>query len=159
MKTIAYKITTFIVKPQVLAVETTASGLILLYMKDVALLTFKFTIPTLFIIFADLIWGIQAAKFRKEKVTFSTATRRTFNKILAYTCWILFSSSIGITYQMDNLPMISMLLVFILEGCSCINNALEPHGKNLSISALLRVIGRKKDLEGLDEIIEDKDKD
>ncbi len=151
-------ITTFISNPKMLLLESTVGALLVHYVENLMLDSMKFIIPTLIVIIADLVWGIQAAKGRKEKVTFSSAFRRTFNKILGYSCWILFSVSMGLTYDYEMLPLIMMALVFIIEGSSCVNNVLEKSNKQISITGLLRLIGKKKNLEGLEEVIEDKNK-
>lgn len=150
--------TNLISNPKMLLLESSVGALLVHYIENLALDSLKFIIPTLLVIFADLVWGIQAARGRKEKVTFSSAFRRTFNKILGYSCWILFSVALGITYDYAMLPLIMMALVFIIEGSSCVNNVLEKSNKQISITGLLRLIGKKTNHEGLEDIIEEKDK-
>lgn len=148
--------TNFIANPKILLIETTMGFTLVHYVQDVFVDACTYIMPTLFVIFADLFWGIQAAKHRKERVTFTTAFRRTANKIVGYSCWILFASSLGITYNHKMLPALMMAIVFILEGSSCLNNILEKKGLQISIKGILSLIGRKTNHEGLEDVIENK---
>lgn len=150
------EITNFISEPKMLIIETSIGAMLMHYVENLLMDSLKFIIPTLFVIIADLVWGVQSAKKRKERVTFSSALRRTFNKMLGYSCWILFSTAMGLTYAYANLPLVMMSMVFIIEGCSCANNILEKSNKQISITGILKVIGKKKNLEGLEEVIEEK---
>lgn len=149
--------TNLISNPKMLLLESSIGAMLIHYVENLVVDSLKFIIPTLFVIVADLVWGIQAAQGRKERVTFSTAFRRTFNKVLGYSCWILFSVAMGLTYNYEMLPLIMMALVFIIEGSSCVNNVLEKSNKQISITGLLKLIGRKTNHEGLEDIIEKKD--
>ena len=51
------------------------------------------------LIVLDLLWGIRAAKYRKERVTFSRAFRRTMSKTFDYLCWILIASGIALAFD------------------------------------------------------------
>lgn len=149
-------ITNFISNPKMLLLESSIGAMLIHYVENLVVDSMRFIIPTLFVIVADLVWGIQSAKKRRERVTFSSAFRRTFNKILGYSCWILFSAAMGLTYDYERLPLAMMSLVFIIEGCSCVNNILEKSNKQISITGLLKLIGKKTNHEGLEEVIEDK---
>lgn len=149
-------ITSIIADPKMLLIETTVGAALLHYLKEIETETLFYAVPTIFVIFADLYWGICAAIKRKERVTVTSAFRRTFNKIIGYSCWIVFSVSIGITYDISALPKLMMLLVFILEGSSCANNILDKYNKRISVKGILSVIGKKRGYDGFENIIEDK---
>ena len=149
-------VTHFVANPKILLIETTLGVTLLHYIEDVFGIACIYIIPTLCVILADLIWGIQAAKHRKERITFSSAFRRTTNKIIGYSCWVLFASSLGITYNYKMLPAIMMGLIFIIEGSSCLNNILEKRGLQISIKGILALIGRKTNHEGLEDVVEHK---
>ena len=97
-----------------------------------------FALAGLIIVFADLRFGIEAAKVRKEVVRRSRAVRRTFNKIVDYTCWILLASSLDHALgEPFNIPILSamiMLVVFGVEVNSCFSNYFEAKGKKIKVN-------------------------
>lgn len=158
MRMIFKAITNIISHPKILILESAVGITVIHYFQDIIMEAVIYLFPTIFVVIADLFWGIQAARTRKEKVTFSSAVRRTFNKIVGYGCWILFCTAMGVTYHYKLLPALMMVVVFTLEGSSCINNILERSDKQLSIHGVLKLIGKKTHYEGLEDCIEDKDK-
>lgn len=129
----------------------------MLYLQELAYQALLWFLPCCFVVLADLVAGMQAAKFRGERVTFSTACRRTVNKALCYIAWILFCCCLDKQYGANWPAWLGMGFVFFVEGCSFIGNILEPKGYVLSIKGILRVIGTRHNADGLEEIVEKKD--
>ena len=115
-------------------------------------------IPCLAIIFADLMAGCHAAKFRKEEIRFSTACRRTVNKIVCYGSWIITCVALNYKYGTHLMAPTGMAIIFLIEGFSFFTNLLEPKGLQLSWRGVLRIVGKKHNLEGLEDVIEKTDK-
>lgn len=94
----------------------------------------------LVLIIADLRFGIRAARYRKERIKFSTAGRRTMNKFIDYSCWItlsvVFDTVITAPLYIPCFKLAVLLLVFGLEIESCFTNFLEARGLKLKISLL-----------------------
>lgn len=113
-------------------------------------------IPVIMIIFADLVTGVGAARARGEDIRFSKGARRTINKFLSYSCWIICCVALDQRYGTHWCTWVGMGLVFLIEGTSFFSNLLEPHGISLSIKGLLRIIGGKLKVDNLDDIIDRK---
>lgn len=128
----------------------------MLYLQELTYQAVLWFLPCCFVILADLASGIPAARFRGEKVTFSTACRQTLNKTLCYLAWTLFACSINQLYDSHMPTLVGMGIIFLIEACSFFGNILEPKGYELSIKGILHVIGRRHDTEGLENIVEKK---
>lgn len=111
----------------------------------------------LVIIIVDLRFGVSAARKRGETVRFSRAIRRTINKIVDYTCWILLAGVIGQAFgepfHIPLLPLIMLLVVFGCEINSCFSNYFEAKGKRVSVD-IFKFFAKKMDI----IIIEKEDK-
>lgn len=118
---------------------------------------FWWFVPCLFVILADLSSGIHSAKKRGDNVRFSSAARRTGNKIVCYLCWIIFCVGVAKNFNNHTICLAGMAFVFLIEGISFINNILEPKGIHLSLRNIIKVFGRRKGFDGLEEIIERND--
>lgn len=77
------------------------------------------------LVLLDLIWGVRAARFRHERVTFSRAFRRTMAKCADYICWIIIAASIALAFEAKILEWIILGLVMGNELISIIGNYLE----------------------------------
>ena len=76
-----------------------------------------FALAGLIIVFADLRFGIEAARVRKEVIRRSRAIRRTFNKIVDYTCWILLASSLDHALgEPFNVPILSAMICLAISS-------------------------------------------
>ena len=73
----------------VVAVGSGISATAVAFMQSAVLRMIPYAVPALVIIALDLLYGIKAAKHRKERVRFSTACRRTVSKIVSYICWLI----------------------------------------------------------------------
>jgi len=123
-------------------------------LRDSVFEAFWWFVPCLFVILADLSSGIHSAKTRGERVRFSGAARRTVNKMTCYLCWIIFCVGISKNFHSEKICLAGMAIVFLIEGVSFINNLLEPKGIHLSLRNIIRVFGKRKGFDGLEEIIE-----
>lgn len=116
----------------------------------------KWLIPVIMIILADLVTGVSAAKARGEAVRFSKGARRTINKLMSYSCWLICCVALNQCYGTHWIAWVGMGAVFLIEGISFFSNLLEPHGLKLSVTGILRVIGGKFHVDNLDDIINKK---
>lgn len=143
--------------PLVVLAHAVLGTSLMVYLQDAAYQALLWFLPCMFVILADLVAGVQAARHRKERVTFSTGCRRTVNKALCYIAWILFCVCMNKQYESTLPTFLGVGFVFFVEGCSFIGNILEPKGYSLSIKALLLMIGKRHNAEGLEDVIEKKD--
>lgn len=130
---------------------------LLIYLQDAALLAFKWFIPCLALILADLVSGVHAAHYRGETVKISSALRRTLNKTMCYLVWVIAAVTLTILASSNLYVSVMMGVVVLIEGASFVSNLLEPHGLRLSIRGLLKVVGGKTGAQGLEEVIEKKE--
>lgn len=149
------RFTAIITSPPALAIQTVVGSTALFYMQDASLEAIKWILPSIAAILLDLKCGLDAARFRGEKVRFSTARRRTGNKIIAYSCWIFLAASLKISFCLDWIAPLVMGFVIVIELASAVNNYLEPKKKRLNLKGLFSFIGKKTGNEGLENIIEE----
>lgn len=113
-----------------------------------------FALAALVIIFVDLKFGVQAAYKRGDKVRFSRAVRRTFNKIMDYVAWILvagtFGKAFGGVFGVEFLPAIVLLVIFGLELNSCFANYFEIHDKKFRVD-IFKYFAKKMDIIDVDD--------
>lgn len=95
------------------------------------------------IIVLDLLYGIRAAKYRGEKVRWSTAIRRTVDKTVGYVMWCAAAVMIAQLFEVAWLDKVILGLVYGNELISVIGNYLETKGVTLSVGALWNLIFRK----------------
>lgn len=116
-----------------------------------------FFILALVLIAADLWFGIQAAKKRNERIKASRAIRRTLNKVVDYTCWILLAGTLGLAFgepfDIKILPAIVMCIVVGVEFESCVVNYFESKGKHVRFN-WKKLFGKKAETM-LDGVIEE----
>lgn len=113
-----------------------------------------FLLLGLILIFADLRFGIAAAKKRGEKIRISRAGRRTINKIVDYLCWILVAGAMGkafgIPFNIPVLPAITLLVVCGLEINSVFMNYFEARGKKVKVN-IFKYFAKKTDIIDVEE--------
>lgn len=84
------------------------------------------------LVFADLRFGILAARSRREEIRPSRAWRRTLNKMVDYLCWVTLAEMCSRTFGITlGAPVVSIAMLFIIYGIelnSCVNNYLEYKG-------------------------------
>lgn len=120
---------------------------------------FWWFIPCLAIIGADLSSAYNAKKAKDGNWRWTTAARRTINKIICYICWIIFCVSLNHQYNTQLATLAGMAFVFIVEGSSFVNNRLDALGYHLSLKGILAVFGRRKGIEHLEDIVDKNDKE
>lgn len=114
-------------------------------------------IPCLAVIFADLLTAKNLAKKNETKWRWTTAFRRTMNKIVCYLCWIIFCVSLNHQYETKLVTFVGMAFVFAVEGSSFVNNRLSALGFQLNFKNLLNVFGKRGGIEDLGSIIDKKE--
>lgn len=141
-------------RPLVVLLSSMLGAAALHYLREMATQAFGWFIPCLAIIVADLAAGVRAANWRGEKVRFSKAARRTLNKIFCYGSWIVCCVALNERYDTSLCAFVGMGIVFFIEGVSFFTNLLEPHGLKVSVKGLLKLIGRKHNLDNLEDVVE-----
>ena len=115
----------------------------------------------LILIIVDLKFGISAAIARKEEIRFSRALRRTGNKIVDYTCWLLLAVATGHAFGNDFnikiLPSIILAIIFGIEINSCLGNYFKSRGFNYKINVFKLFTGDFKEVFTLLEEKEEKE--
>lgn len=106
-------------------------------------------VTALVIILVDLRFGVAAAKKRGETVRFSRAVRRTINKMVDYSCWILLAGVIGEAFgDPFHIPLLPLILLLVIFGCeinSCFSNYFESRGKKVSVD-IFKYFSKKVDI-------------
>lgn len=113
-----------------------------------------FLLLGLVLIIADLRFGIEAARYRKEVIRLSRAIRRTVNKMIDYLCWIFVAGTMGEAFgtplSIAFLPAVVMLVVYGIEINSCYMNYFEARGKKVKIN-VFKFFARKNDIIEIEE--------
>lgn len=110
------------------------------------------------LVICDLRFGVLASKARGEEIRKSRAVRRTVNKLVDYTCWILLSVGIeyafGISLHIPLIPVFMMLVIYGVELNSIFDNYFKYRGINIKVN-IFKWFKKKVDII---EIEETKDK-
>lgn len=91
----------------------------------------------------DLIYGIRAARYRKDKVRFSTAIRRTVDKFVSYIMWVTAAVMMSSLFEVSWLDKVVLAVVYGNEFISIVGNYLETKGIELSFLGVWKLIIRK----------------
>ena len=90
------------------------------------------------LVICDLRFGVMASKTRGEKIRKSRAVRRTINKLVDYTCWILLSVGIeyafGLSLNIPLVPVFIMLVIYGVELNSIFENYFEYRGIKVKVN-------------------------
>ena len=108
------------------------AGAAVAFLQEAVLRMVPYAIIAVPLIILDLVYGIRAARYRKEKIRLSTALRRTVTKILTYVCWIVLSSALALAFEHRWLEWLVFGLVIVNELSSVIGNHLETKGLEVS---------------------------
>ena len=92
------------------------------------------------LVLLDLDFGIKAARFRKERVTFSKAFRNTFGKIVEYFAWVCFAATATLAFDKAWLEWVVLGIVYLNEIASIVGNYLETKGIEFSFVGFYRWI-------------------
>ena len=116
-----------------------------------------------FIIIADLASGIRKHyMLRDEEIRFSKGVRDTMGKFVTYYAFVVAFVMIDIASGREyNIDKWACLAVCGIESVSIANNLLKPHGLELSFEGIMRVLGRKVDIDtdGIIKKSDDNDKE
>lgn len=110
------------------------------------------------LVFCDLRFGVMAAKVRGEKIRKSRAMRRTINKLVDYTCWILLSVGIEFAFGMSlHIPLIPVFVMLVIYGIE-LNSVFQNYFDYRGIKAKVNVFNwfKKKSIDIIE--VEEKDK-
>ena len=113
-----------------------------------------------FIIIADLASGIRKHYLmHDEEIRVSKGVRDTMGKFVTYYAFVVAFVMLDIASGHDyNIDKWACLAVCGIESVSIANNLLKPHGLELSFEGIMRVLGRKVDI-NTDDIIKKSDED
>ena len=145
--------------------QATAQGstsiLMVAFFRDSLQLALPFIFPCVVLIIVDLMFGCAAAKRRGEDVRTSRAIRRTVDKIVSYTCWVILAATLAVAFDMPVINKVILGIVMGVELLSVVTNYFAMRGKKVIglWEALMRILGKKIDTDLSDVKIEDDDKE
>lgn len=131
------------------------AGAAVAFLQEAVLRMVPYAIIAVPLIILDLVYGIRAARYRKEKIRLSTAVRRTMTKILTYFCWVVLSSALAIAFEHRWIEWVVIGIVYVNELSSIVGNYLETKGLEVSWhavgAAFSKIFGQKTgiDTEGI----------
>lgn len=112
------------------------------------------------LIVADLRFGVMASKKRGETIRTSRAVRRSINKLIDYTCWVLLACALEHTFaepfHIPLLPTLVMLVVYGVEINSIFANYFEYKGLNLKVDIFKFFKKKTNDIIDIEEVKNDK---
>lgn len=112
------------------------------------------------LIVADLRFGVMASKKRGETIRTSRAVRRSINKLIDYTCWVLLACALehtfAVPFHIPLLPTIVMLVVYGVEINSIFANYFEYKGLNLKVDIFKFFKKKTNDIIDIEEVKDDK---
>ena len=148
---------TYIAAPAQAVAQGSTSILMVAFFRDSLELALPFIVPALLLILVDLIFGCMASKRRGEEVRTSRAIRRTVDKLVSYTCWVILSASLAVAFDFPLLNKIILGLVMLVELLSVISNYFVMRGKKISglWETALKILGKKVDADLSDIKIEE----
>ena len=93
------------------------------------------------VIITDLVAGVRKSLKFGVHVSWSTACRETFGKIVVYFAFAVTAAVVDVAAHGDTLiAKWCCLAVIAIEGGSIMSNILKPHGIELSIKGVLKYI-------------------
>ena len=112
------------------------------------------------LIVVDLRFGVMASKKRGETIRTSRAVRRSINKLIDYTCWVLLACALehtfAVPFHIPLLPTIVMLVVYGVEINSIFANYFEYKGLNLKVDIFKFFKKKTNDIIDIEEVKDDK---
>jgi len=157
-------------KESSIILQGSVSATAIAFLQAAVLRMIPYAIPSVVLIFLDLVYGVKAAIHRGEKVRLSTAVSRTITKAFTYICWIVLASTIALSFQVVWLEWVILGAVYANELVSVVGNYFETKGLRVSwkgfFNAIISIFGQKTntDTSGIDvgniiEPIDDKPRD
>lgn len=91
------------------------------------------------VILADLVAGVRKSLKLGVHVSWSTAVRETFGKMVVYFSWTSAAAVVDVAAE-GNTSIVkwACLMVCAVEAGSIVSNILKPHGIELSLKAILK---------------------
>lgn len=130
-----------------LVMQSSISATAVVFLQEAVLRMIPYSVPAMFLIALDLLYGVRAAKYRGEKVRISTAIRRSVTKCFSYVCWIIIASTLALAFKKDILEWVVLGVVYFNEIASIVGNYLQTKGIEFSFVGfyrwLLKVIAGK----------------
>lgn len=123
-----------------LVLEGGVSATLIAFLQNAVLRMIPYSLPALVLVCLDLVYGIQAAKYRGEKVRVSTAFRRTITKTMSYICWLVLATTVAIAFEQRWLEWVILGLVYVNEFGSIIGNYLETKGLEVNWKTVNRLL-------------------
>lgn len=127
--------------------QSSISATAVVFLQEAVLRMIPYSVPAMFLIALDLLYGVRAAKYRGEKVRISTAIRRSVTKCFSYVCWIIIASTLALAFKKDILEWVVLGVVYFNEMASIVGNYLQTKGIEFSFVGfyrwLLKVIAGK----------------
>ena len=112
------------------------------------------------LIVVDLRFGVMASKKRGETIRTSRAVRRSINKLIDYTCWVLLACALehtfAVPFHIPLLPTLVMLVVYGVEINSIFANYFEYKGLNLKVDIFKFFKKKTNDIIDIEEVKNDK---
>lgn len=113
------------------------------------------------VILTDLAAGVRKSRKLGVHVSFSTAMRETFGKIVVYFGFVTTAAVLDVAANGGAaIAKWCCLLVIIIEGGSILSNILKPHGIELSVKGVLKFFMMRSPLAAdpmaADEILDEK---
>ena len=113
-----------------------------------------FLLLALFLIIADLRFGIAKSRVRGEEIRLSRAGRRTINKMIDYICFILIAGAageaFGVPLNIPILPALALAIVYGFEINSVYCNYCESKGRKIKID-VFKYFTKKTDIIEIDK--------
>ena len=119
------------------------SSVLVAYFQNVVLRMIPYAVAAVPLIILDLIYGIQAAKYRGERARLSTAVRRSVTKTFSYVCWLILATSLAISFELKWIEWVVLGSVYVNELASIVGNYLETKGIKFSYAGFLRLLFKK----------------
>lgn len=140
--------------------------MLVLFFNESLELMIPFAIVTVVLVIVDLYFGWEAARLKyakdakSERVRASTALRRTVNKLVEYTCWVVLASTLAVAFHKDWIHTAMMAIVITNEVISIIDNYFYCHGKKVTgiWQFVFRAVGDKFNVDTSDINVEDLEK-
>lgn len=112
-----------------------------------------------FVVLADLCTGVRKAYLMGEHLRWSKGMRDTMSKLITYYAFVVGAVMVDIASGKDIIiAKYACLAVCAIELLSIMGNLLKPHGININLANLFKVVGKKVAKVELDKVItEDKE--
>lgn len=127
--------------------QGSVSAVSVAFFQQAVLRMIPYAVPSFVLLILDLLYGIKAARARKERVRLSTAVRRSVTKMFSYIVWLILASTMALAFHHEWIEWSILGLVYVNEFASIIGNYLETKGITFSWAGfyrwVLRVISGK----------------